>query len=64
LVIGGAEDKPNQNVEGRLDEADGSIENHDEAFENDGGVNSNSIKHGASFPFSDNARARIRRVEC
>jgi hypothetical protein len=64
LVIGGTEDKPNRKGEGRLGEADGSIENHDEEFENDGGFNSSAVKHGASFPFSDNARARIRTVKC
>lgn len=65
MVIGGNEDKLNQTVEARLDEDDESIENHDEEFENDvDGVDSNAIKQGASFPFSDNARARIRRVKC
>ena len=62
MVIGGPEDKqPNEDL---LDEDDDeSIENHDE----DGGHgvdSSGAIKQGASFPFSDNARARIRRVKC
>ena len=64
MVIGGPEDKLNQDVEDQLDEDDGSIENHDEEFENDNGVDSSAIKQGASFLFSDNARARIRRVRC
>lgn len=58
MVIGGSEDKPAQNVD------DESIENHDEAIEIDNGVDSNATKDGASFPFSDNARARIRKVKC
>ena len=64
MVIGGTEHKPNQNVEGQLDNDDKAIENHDEVF--DDGVNSTSsaIKQGAPFLFSDNARARITRVKC
>lgn len=62
MVIGGPEEKSNQND-------DDAIENHDEAFENDDdddGVDSNPspIKQGASFLFSDSAKARITRVKC
>ena len=64
MVIGGPKHKPNQSLEGGLDEDDGSIENHDEEFEKDSGVDSSAIKQGASFPFSDKARARIRNVKC
>ena len=64
MVIGGTEDKPNQNVEGQLDDDDEVIENHDDANENHGDVDSNANKQGASILFSDSARARIRRVKC
>ena len=49
---------PNQNVIGD-DKApdDGTIENHD-------GDNIGSMKQGASFLFSDHARARITTVKC
>ena len=47
----------NQNVEDQLD-------NDDEAIENHGDVDSSANKQGAYFPFSDSARARIRRVKC
>ena len=53
MVIGGTEDEFDGEV----------IENHDEALENHDGVNPSAIK-GGSFPFSDNARARIRTVKC
>jgi len=64
LVIGGPNHKSNQSLEGGLDEGNESIENHDEEFEKVNGVDSSAIKQGASFPFSDTARARIRRVKC
>lgn len=64
MIIGGSKNNTIQDVEDELDEDDESIENHDEEFEKDYGLDSNAIKQGASFPFSDNARARIRRVKC
>ena len=66
MVIGGTEEKLNQNVEDQLDDNDDeTIENHDETFENHDGVDSTgAVKQGASFRFSDSARARIARVRC
>lgn len=57
MVIGGTEDAEDQRDKDQAPDDHAAIENHDDD-------DSNVIKQGASFRFSDHARARIKEVKC